>query len=395
MKFAATAGMIDGDLTESLDGLLDNLSEQLAGHRPDLIVVFFSCHFEDEAPALVERIGRRFPATSLMGCSAESIIGPAAEYEHAPAVALLAGHLPGATIRPFRFDGDRLRDPQSVDEALNTLNVTAQDEPTFVLMGDPFSVPIDHILDRMNGLFPGRPVMGGMISGCERPEQAVIIHEGRIYRDGMVGLTLADGVTVDTIVSQGCRPVGEPFVITKCHQNVVLELGGKPALKCLQDVITGLSPEETQLARQALFAGRAVSEYKDQFRRGDFIIRHLMAVDPSTQGIAIADEMKLGRTLQFHIRDHKCADEDLRQLLDRQSARPAPAGALLFSCNGRGTRMWPKPNHDVSVLEETLGPVPVAGFFAAGELGPIGGQNFIHGHTASIALFRDAVSDDD
>jgi small ligand-binding sensory domain FIST len=200
-------------------------------------------------------------------------------------------------------------------------------------------------------------------------------------------VALTGAVTVDTVVSQGCRPIGKPFVITKGARNIVYELGGKAALNQLHEVIVSLSEDDEQLARQSLLLGRVIDEYKDHFTRGDFLIHNIIGADRSNGAMAIAGHARVGATVQFHVRDAASADEDLRSLLAPYVGRDVK-GALLFGCNGRGTNMWPKAGHDVGVLQEVLGNVPVAGFFCGGEFGPVSGKNFVHGFTASIALFR-------
>jgi small ligand-binding sensory domain FIST len=226
-----------------------------------------------------------------------------------------------------------------------------------------------------------------MASGTERPEQSALILNGEVHREGAVGAAITGALAIDMVVSQGCRPVGKPFVITKAERNVIHRLGGQSPLALLNEMFEQASEADQQLMRQGVFLGRVIDEHRPEFRRGDFLIRNLMGADEESGAVAIGDMARVGTTVQFHVRDAATADEDLRALLAPQKATP-PAGALLFSCNGRGRRMFAKPDHDVSVLREVLGPMPVIGCFCAGELGPVGGKNFIHGHTASIALFR-------
>ena len=176
------------------------------------------------------------------------------------------------------------------------------------------------------------------------------------------------------------------MVVTKAHENVILELGGQTPLDQLQEMWATLTPLDHQLVQRGLMIGRAVSEYRDTFRRGDFLIRHLVGLDRDTGAIAVGDHVRVGQTVQFHVRDADSADEDLRLML--QAAGPA-AGGLLFSCNGRGTRLFSGPNHDAQAVCQAAGAIPLAGFFAQGELGPVGGENFIHGFTASVVLFED------
>jgi small ligand-binding sensory domain FIST len=215
--------------------------------------------------------------------------------------------------------------------------------------------------------------------------------DGELYSDGLVGVALAGNVLVRTVISQGCRPIGERFIVTKAEQNVIHELGGEPALSCLERVFSSLSSSERSLAQRALHIGIAMNEHRAQFGRGDFLIRNLLGADQQTGAVVIGDMVQEGQTVQFQVRDADSADKDLRHLLSgsAETRHPAPQGALLFSCCGRGKGLFGRADHDAGVLEEHLGNIPVSGFFAQGEVGPVGGRNFLHGYTASIALFLD------
>lgn len=388
MKFGAAACEVK-DLLLALNETCRQAESQLEGAAPTLVLVFVTSHFEDEAVRVARFLTDRYPSALLTGCSAESVLGAQAEHERVPALAIMLGSLPEARLQPLRAEPDDLSSPQGAHTWIQGLQPPeTQLDPSFILFADPFSVPINSLLKLFNVSFPGRPVLGGMVSGCEEPGQSVLILGDEVYHDGAVGIRITGPVEVQTVVSQGCRPLGERFVITKGQQNVIHQLGGKPALQQLRDLLRQLSGDDLVLAEQSLFVGIAIDERKDKFKRGDFIIRHLLAGDPNSGAIMVGDEIRVGTSVQFHVRDERSADEDLRELLIAAGTGGTPAGALLFTCNGRGTRMWDEPHHDITTLREVLGPVPIAGFFAAGELGPVEGRNFVHGHTASIALFR-------
>jgi small ligand-binding sensory domain FIST len=236
---------------------------------------------------------------------------------------------------------------------------------------------------------PGAPLVGGMASASRTPGGNVLVRNDSVLVDGFVGMSLSGPLEVETVVSQGCRPIGRPFVVTRSHDNVIDQLGGKPALEMLRETVDALDESDRQKLGNGLFVGRAISEYRERFGRGDFLVRNVMGVDQESGALAVTDFVKTGQTVQFHVRDAGTATEDLTLLLDGQAGAGTPAaGGLLFSCNGRGTRMFDQPCHDVGVSRKAMPQTPVAGFFAAGELGPVGGKNFIHGHTASFALFR-------
>jgi small ligand-binding sensory domain FIST len=261
-----------------------------------------------------------------------------------------------------------------------------------LLLGEPFSFPADLLLERLNEDQPGVPVMGGMASGGWTAGQNRVFLNDEMLDSGAVAIWLHGAIRLRSIVSQGCRPIGRHFVVTKAERNVIFELSGQPALKQLSEIFQTLSPEEQQLARNGLHVGRVINEYQDEFHRGDFLVRNVLGVDSSTGAIAIGDFVRAGQTVQFHLRDAASADEDLRELLGAAASTADDSagsrGALLFTCNGRGTRLFDAPHHDAGALQSALGDVPVAGFFAQGEAGPVGGKNFLHGFTASVALFE-------
>lgn len=392
MKLATVANIMRDPRT-SLPAFCEEAARKLDGAKPDLATVFCSSHFEDDGAAIAETVQRCLPSAVVVGCSAESVIGPDAEYEQAPAISMMVASLPGVTVKPLRVPGDALTGLGDAEGLRDVLRLGPLEKPAFLMFGDPFTVPINIVLDHFNDAWPGRPVYGGMVSGCEQPGQAVLVCNGEIQRDGAVILALAGEVDLNPVVSQGCRPIGEHFVITRGEGYVIKELSGKPPVQRLREVLAALSPQDAQLVEQAIFVGRVINEYKETFSRGDFLIRNLLGLDPKTGSMAVGEQIRVGSTVQFHVRDSVSADEDLRAMLRPYKDPGSAAGVLLFSCNGRGTRMWSEPNHDVSAVRDMCGPIPVAGFFAAGEIGPIGGKNFVHGHTASMAMFRPAAHD--
>ena len=361
-----------------------------SGVAADVAFLFFTAHHRDEAEAFVEKLWLELDPQVMVGCSAEGVIGGEREVERAPGIALLVGQMPRVRLHPFHIGADDWR-PIIVDaETLAERVAHGTETRALVGFGDPFTTPSADFLGLLDAHLPGVPLIGGMASSARQPGENLLIRNDQVLSDGFVGLSLSGPVEIETIVSQGCRPIGNAMVVTKARENVIEQLGGKPALKALRDVIENLSEADKSLLSNGLLIGRAISEYRDTFGRGDFLVRNLMGVDQQAGAIAVTDFVKVGQTVQFHVRDAATASEDLALLLGSQqaeSARPA-AGALLFSCNGRGTRMFDTPCHDVAAARTAMPQTPVAGFFAAGELGPVGGKNFIHGHTASIALIR-------
>lgn len=387
MRFASSVTAAP-KVAQAIEELLAPLDARVTVGAVDLALLFATPHFDDELAEVVDRVAAKLPNAALLGCTAEGTIGVDRELERVPSLSLLAASLPDVLIRPFHLRQDQLEVAQTALDWERIVGVAPESTPTFVAIGDPFSVDVHAAVEQINEFFPKAPLVGGMASGGREPRGNRLIVNGEIFQEGLVGVAMTGRFEVKTVVSQGCRPIGKPYVITRGERNIIHELGGRPALEQLQHTLTGLSEEDEQLARQSLFVGRVIDEYKGKFGRGDFLIHNIIGADKKSGAIGIAGLARVGTTVQFHVRDAQSADEDLRAMLGPLSGSDVQ-GAMLFGCNGRGTHMWPKPGHDVGVLREVLGDIPVAGFFCGGEFGPIGGKNFIHGFTASIALFRE------
>jgi small ligand-binding sensory domain FIST len=255
-----------------------------------------------------------------------------------------------------------------------------------LLLGDPYTLPVEMVIKGLAELHPGLPVLGGMASAARGPGGNRLVLDDQVHTTGAVGALLGPGARLSTVVSQGCRPIGRPLVVTRAERNVIYELAGEPALERLLEMVKdGMSERDVRLINQGLHMGLVIDEHQVEFGQGDFLVRNVLGADQSNGAIAVGDVVDIGTTVQFQVRDAESADEDLRQLLEARGAD----GALLFTCNGRGTRLFAEPDHDARVVGELLHEPPLAGFFAAGELGPVGGRNFLHSFTASLALFED------
>jgi small ligand-binding sensory domain FIST len=355
--------------------------------KVDVVFLFLSTHHLYDAEAVLEAVWLGLDPQAVVGCSAEGVIGGEREIERRPGVSLLAGEIPGARLHPFHLtEWDGLID--DADELARRLGVGPQTR-AIVGFGDPFSTPVSKLLPAVDAAARGAPLVGGMASSGRQPGESRLFHNDAAHDEGFAGLSIAGAVDVQAVVSQGCRPVGRPMVVTKARDNVIEQLGGRPALAVLKEMIDEMPAGDQELLAEGLFFGQAISEYRERFGRGDFLVRNVIGIDDDAGTIGVAEYVRPGRTAQFHVRDADTASEDLMLLLEAQRSNPVPpAGALLFSCNGRGARLFNTPCHDVSAARSAMPQTPVAGFFAAGEFGPVGGRNFLHGHTASFALFR-------
>jgi small ligand-binding sensory domain FIST len=325
----------------------------------------------------------------LVGCSAESVLTTRLEVEDEPAVTLVLASMPGVTIDPVRVAGDDWTGLISTHHAmLDALSLGPKSRGLIALF-DPWTVPLDQVLNVVSDHRPGVPVLGGVASGARAPGQNQFLLNDELFHDGLVGLSFSGNVTIDPIVSQGCRPLWKPLIVTRARGNAIGELGGKPALATLRGLIESMNDAEKKQLGHGLMLGRAVSEYRDAFGPGDFVMRGILGVEEESQMIGITDRIRVGQTIQFHVRDAQTAHDDLVDHLQKSiAARGAAAGGVLFTCNGRGSRMFDTASHDATTIASVIPDMPLGGFFAAGEVGPVDGRHFVHGHTACLALFR-------
>ncbi|MBS0266780.1 MAG: FIST C-terminal domain-containing protein [Planctomycetes bacterium] len=387
MPYAAHCSQTE-NTSRAIAEVAGSVAAQLGGTEPDLSFLFATRDHIANCQTLAQQAAAITGSKVLLGCTGESIATGGVEIESGSALSMWSAVLPGAELEPFHVTFEQTPDGPICSGFPESTGDSAAARAVF-LLADPFSCAIDALLDRFADEWPGFPVMGGMASGASAPSENRLFYQNSDLEQGAVGVIIRKGPQIQSVVSQGCRPIGLTFIVTKVQDNVVLELGGKTALSRLEQTYAGLSEDDRHLIRKGLHLGVVMDEHKPVFTRGDFLISNVLGADRESGAIAIGNYVRVGQTVQFHVRDSETADEDLRHLLtvcrDKKSQRPG--GALLFSCNGRGTRLFSQPNHDAGVIQELCGPLPLAGFFAQGELGPVGGRNYIHGFTASVALF--------
>jgi len=383
MGFAA--GLSEHPLpTQATGEVIGQVLETLGpgAEPPDLALLFVTAPHVGAVEDIAAAVRATLHPRTLLGCTAESVVSGAREVEQRPAVALWAGHT--GQVTPFHArvaptpDGNAVVGWPDADTASEIDSASA-----ILLLADPFTFPADDILQRLADERPGLPIVGGLASAAVAPGGNRLVVDDHVVTDGAVGAVLGTGVDVTALVSQGCRPVGDPFVITKAEGNIVYELGGRPALERLQDVARGLGEADRQLLSNGVHLGRVIDESKTIFGPGDFLVRNVLGGDPRNGAIAVGDLVEVGSTAQFQVRDAASADEELHRILDGRTGD----GALLFTCNGRGTRLFGRADHDAEVVAEHVPRAAVAGMFCAGELGPVGRKNFLHGFTASVVLF--------
>ena len=373
MKFVSAVS-----LEAEPERIAQDIHDQLAANGPfDLVVVFVRPPTDSAGAEILSGLYERLTPGRFIGCTAGGIVGAGREIEDDRATAVLAARLPGVRVDPI---------PDLDDDAVA---LEPDDLQACVVLVDPFSTATEALLQRLDQLAPGIPVIGGVASWASAPGRNRLAQDGAVTNSGLVGVTIRGNVRVSTIVSQGCRPVGNWFTVTSSRSNLIQELDGKPPLEVLQEVFSEASPADQKLMRSGILLGRGVAQQPDDLGHGSFIIRVVLGADRESGAISVADRVREGEFVQFHVRDAQSARDDLEMLLTPQVFEETAAGALLFTCNGRGERFFGERDADVAIIGNALGEqVPVTGFFCGGEIGPIGSANFVHGYTASLAVFR-------
>jgi small ligand-binding sensory domain FIST len=383
MKWASTAST-----KPALDEAIEEVVGRVRGELPegiDFAVVFVSPHHGARYVEMSTALRSRLRPRVLIGCSAGGVIGGGREIEEAPGLSLTAAVLPGVELVPLRVNG--------VDEPVATLDPMPQDSAgalAFLLLADPFTFDAEGYLRALDERCPRAAKIGGLASGGRRPGENVLYLDEKVHRGGLVGVALSGNVHVDTLVAQGCRPIGEPMFVTRSSENEIYALDGRAPLEVLQQLHEELEPRDRELFRHSLFVGLVMREKSDVYRRGDFLIRNLAGLDANRGSLVVAARIAEGTIVQFHLRDAATSAEDLEQMLSSLApeSRAATRGSLLFSCLGRGKHLYGQPDHDTDAFRRHLGHVPLGGFFCNGEIGPVQGTTFLHGYTSSFGLFR-------
>jgi small ligand-binding sensory domain FIST len=358
-------------------------SAELDGAPVDLAFCFLSPAHLEQAEDAAAQVRDELRPRHLLSCVAEGVVAGTRELEDGPGAAVWAAELPGAEVECFHLAA------LETETEIAVTGFPRLEHPSLVaFLADPFTFPMGPFLTKLNDERSGLPLVGGIAAGGGEPEAQALIVDGDVHVHGAIGVVVS-GAHVLTAVSQGCAPIGRDSVVTRAEGNVVHELAGKPALERLHEEIAELPPADRILAAQGILVGLVIDENKPEYGRGDYLMRAVLGADEDSGAIAIGDQARVGQTLRFHVRDASSADEDLRETLERTLGDTAAraAGALLFTCNGRGTHMFPAPDHDATMVSQALGGRPLAGFFCGGEIGPIGGRAFLHGFTATLAVF--------
>jgi small ligand-binding sensory domain FIST len=390
-KAFASALAAGKDWKKAVREAAGKIERDLGRTAADLTLFFVSEGFDGATPeAVAALIAEKIPSKVLIGCNSSGVIGAKSEIEMEPAVSAMAMRLPGVKLTPFYLTPEDTA-AQNGNDLIGRLDIYPTDKPHFICLADPETADIMRLLADFNDGYKGLPIVGGLASGTVMGATNWMCLNGAVYKEGAVGVAMSGAIEFEVIVAQGCRPIGKPLVITRADGNVLYELAGRPALEVVRELLSSLPGSERALAEQSLSVGLVMNENQSTFRRGDFLVRNLMGFDPDAGSLVVGARLKVGQTLQFQVRDASTSSEDLIELLEKSETihhDSAPKGALLVSCCGRGRNFYGKPDHDAKAIQAVKGPLPLTGFFANGEIGPVGSKNYVHGYTSSLVILR-------
>jgi small ligand-binding sensory domain FIST len=376
------------------DAVLASALAGLGGIEPDLAFLFCSDAYAASYDRLASQVREALPGALLVGCSARSVIGAGREIEGRPALSLTLARLPDVTLCPMRVAGDGF--PRGSGSWREHFEIAEEPVPHFVLLADPFSCDAEALVRQLDADFPDSTVVGGLASGADRAGGNALFLDERTHGDGLVGVALQGDVCVDAVVAQGCRPIGIPMFVTRARGSLLVEVDGRPPMTIVRELFEAASERDRGLMQTSLFLGVEMRPDRSQYGRGDFLIRNLRGADERTGALAVAAALEEGQVVQFHLRDARTSAEDLDERLARYRTERGPldrpAGALLFSCLGRGAWLYGVPDHDTDAFRRHIGPVPLGGFFCNGEIGPVERRTFLHGYTSAFGLFRPRAS---
>ena len=366
---------------------VEECREEIGG-SPTIVYAYLSSDWLPHADEFLEIVQVHGHAPLALGCSADGVIGTGEEDEGVSGFTIMMLKLPETEVRMCAITEEQISSAVGSDYWHKVTGVEPEEGGDWILLCNPALLNAEHWLKGWNAAYSEQKTFGGLASGGSREEDLFLFHSGGKEECAVLAVNFKGGVRMGSVLSQGCRPIGEPYTITSVEENLVVEIASKSAFEMLEETFESLPEEEQDMARGNIFAGLAMTEYVEEHQHGDFLVRNIIGGDPDAGILALGAFPRVGQTLQFQLRDKDAADEDLRRLCEKAMEKDGPPFAsMLFTCTGRGSRMFETPNHDADLIEDVFGKAPSAGFFCNGEIGPVGRQSFVHGYTASVVLF--------
>ncbi len=383
----------DHELASAVERAAERLRLGLGRQEPDLVIAFVSPHHAGRFAAFPELVRSEFENALLFGCCGGGVIGAGREVEDRPALSLTGAVLPGVNLKALHFEATQAPPPLAEARVWeDALRMTAIQQPSFLVLADPFSFETETFLRGLDRAFPMTTKVGGLASGAQQAGGSALFLGDQIHHSGCITLAMTGNIEIDTVVAQGCRPIGEPMFVTAAHDNLIRELDGRAPRQVIAQLFERLPSADRELLSHSLFLGLALRTDATQYLPGDFLIRNILGMDPQTGALWVNTPVEPNSVVQFHLRDAATSAEDLERSLTayRTAHRlDAARGALLFSCLGRGQGLYGQSDHDSNAFRRLIADLPLGGFFCNGEIGPVQSRTYLHGYTSAFAIFRE------
>ncbi len=389
MLFAAALSGADRFDT-AFDEVTDDLDAQLGGADPTVLSLFIGSTHQRDYVRLHRMLREAYPEAAVIGASAGGTIGGGRELEEGAGLAVTAAYLPGVEARAFHLEPGGVPLPSASALWRDVVGVPRDATPAFIVLPDPYTSPVHAVLEGLDNTFEGSTIIGGLASGMQEAGEGALFTGDDVHAAGTAGIALWGNLRVDAVVAQGCRPIGAPMFVTRGHENLITGLDGRSPARVLQELYEQLDNDDQARLRHSLFVGLVMEDSLEVYEQGDFLIRNIVGLDGDNGALAIGAEVRPNTVVQFHLRDAETSAAELRAMLEsrRDVGEPAPAGALMFSCLGRGRGLYGKPDYDTSIIRGVYPSLPVGGFFCNGEIGPVQGATHQHGYTTVLGLFH-------
>lgn len=389
----ASAVDTDSSLRAAVERAAETVFLGLGRQEPDLAVVFVSAEHAPHFDAVITLLRREFESAFVFGCCGGGVIGGGREIEDRPALSITGAVLPGVRLKGTHLDAAQVPPVFAETRAWeDALRITATQQPSFLVLSDPFSFETEAFVKGLDRAFPLAPKIGGMASGARQVGSTALYLGDQVYHSGSVTLALTGNIEIDMIVAQGCRPIGDPMFVTSAHENLIRELDGRSPREVLAELFERLPAPDRELFSQSLFLGLAMRTDTSEFSAGDFLVRTILGMDPQSGALWVGTNVPANSVVQFHLRDAATSALDLeRTLTTYRASHPVAndAGTLLFSCAGRGIGLYGQADHDSNAFRRLVADLPIGGFFCSGEIAPIQSATYLHGYTSAFAVFQE------
>ncbi len=377
------------DLEEAAREASSMALERMGTPKVDFVLCFATTEFASHYPLLFRTLKKYTGTSRILGCSAMAVLTDQGEFEGTPGLALLTLASDELDLNPFLVEEDSSATGRVEEAWKEHLRPGAMKNPLLLLLTDIFSIRPPELLDTLKREVGYIPTVGAAASGHPEDRAAFQWACSRDTNHGIAGVLFSGPIRHNTRVSQGCEPIGEPYLITWAEGRVIRQIGGRSACYMLQQALASFPPGEVERASKGVFAGILYDEQKDPPQRGDYLIRSIESIDPESGTITIVENVRPGQTLQFQVRNPSTAREELRNGVREiaQACGPdTPLFALYFESLGRGGRFHKEPDHDVNIIKEGLGELPIIGFLSNAEFAPRGSRNLVHNFSAALTV---------